>query len=183
MVVVGAVLAVAGIWSVRVGLAAAGGGAAWLLADAFGAATATGLLIAAAGAVLAFVVGLIASRVLFFVMGLVVGCVAGARLFAILDTGESSVLLAVVFVPAVAVVGGVLVERWRERFIGWATAIAGTGLLLSGLGRLAPDSLGFLADPEEGVQQVVASLTWVALAVAARAAQRRWAARRTTVAS
>ena len=148
MVLVGLVLAVAGIWSIRLVLVSAGAGAAWLLADAFGAGTDTGLLIAAAGGLLAFLTGLLAARVLFFVVGLVVGTVVGARLFAILDTGDASVLLAVVFVPAVAVVGGVVMGRWRERLIGWATAIGGSALVLAGLGRMNADMSGFLADPQ-----------------------------------
>src|SRR4051812_31989114 len=138
MLIVGLVLALAGIWSVRVALTAAGAGTAWLLADALGSGAVTGLLAAGAGAVLALVVGLLAARVMFFVVGAVVGAVAGARLYAILDTGESSALLAVVFVPAVALVGGVVAERWRERFIGWATAIGGSALVLTGLGLMAP---------------------------------------------
>ena len=109
LVLVGVVQAVGGIWSIRLVLVCAGAGAAWLVADAFGASAGTAALVAAASGLLALLVGVLAARVLFFVVGLVVGAVVGARLFAVLDTGDASVLLAVVFVPAVAVVGGV---RW-----------------------------------------------------------------------
>ncbi len=173
MVVVGLLLALAGIWSVRLALATAGAGAAWLVADAFGAALGTGLLIAAAGGVVALFTGLLAARILFFALGAVVGAVIGARLFSILDTGEASVVLAVVFVPAVAVVGGVVVEKWRERFIGWATAIGGAGLVLTGLGRWAPSSLGFLRNPQDYGEQLIAFVAWVALAVLGRLVQKR----------
>jgi hypothetical protein len=173
MVVVGLLLGLAGIWSVRLALVTAGAGAAWLLADAFGAGVGTGLLIAAGGGVIALLTGVLASRVLFFAVGAVVGAVVGARLFAILDTGDASALLAVVFVPAVALVGGVVVEKWRERFIGWATAIGGAGLVLTGLGRLAPDTLGSLRDPQDTGGQLLAVLAWIALAVVGRVAQRR----------
>jgi hypothetical protein len=172
-------LAVAGIWSVRLVLVSAGAGAAWLLADAFGAGAATGLLIAAAGGVLAFVTGLLAARAVFFVVGLMVGAVIGARLFAILDTGDASVLLAVVFVPAVAVVGGVALGRWRERLVGWATAIGGSALVLAGFGQLDADLPGFLGEPEAYGQQAGAVVVWIALAVLGRVAQRRWMRPRT----
>jgi hypothetical protein len=173
MVVVGLLLALAGIWSVRLALVTAGAGAAWLVADAFGAGVGTGLLVAAAGGVVAFVTGLLAARILFFAVGAVVGAVVGARLFAILDTGDASVVLAVVFIPAVAAVGGVVVEKWRERFIGLATAIGGAGLVLTGLGRWAPDTLGFLRDPQTSAEQLLALVAWAVLAVAGRLVQRR----------
>jgi hypothetical protein len=172
MILVGLVLAFAGIWSIRLVVVAAGAGAAWLVADAFGATTATGLLVAAGGGLLAFLVGLLAANIVFFVLGAVVGAVLGAKLFAILETGESSVLLAAVFIPSVAVVGGVVMARWRERLVGWATAIAGSALVLSGLGVLAPDALGFLQNPGTAAAQVASTGLWVALAVAARLAQR-----------
>ncbi|HYH71628.1 MAG TPA: hypothetical protein VD764_00305 [Nocardioides sp.] len=178
MILVGLLVAVAGIWSVRLVLVGAGAGAAWLLADAFGAGTATALLVSAAGGVLAFVTGLLAARVLFFAVGLVVGAVVGARLFTILDSGEASVLLAVVFVPAVAVVGGVVVGRWRERMVGWATAIAGSGLVLAGLGRLQADLPQVLSDPDGYGEQGLAVAAWAALAVLARIVQRRVISRR-----
>lgn len=180
MILVGLVLAVAGIWSVRLVLVCAGAGAAWLLADAFGAGTGTGLLIAAAGGLLAFLTGLLAARVLFFVVGLVVGAVIGARLFAILDTGEASVLLAVVFVPAVAVVGGVVVGRWRERMVGWATAIGGAALVLAGLGRVDADLPGFPSDPQGYGEQGFALVSWAALSVLGRFVQRRGTRSRAT---
>lgn len=173
MILVGLLLAVAGVWSVRLVLVSAGAGAAWLVADAFGAGTATGLLISAAGGLLAFVTGLLAARVVFFVVGLIVGAVVGARLFAILDTGEASVLLAVVFVPAVAVVGGVVVGRWRERMVGWATAIGGSALVLAGIGRVDLGVPTYVSDPQGYGEQGIAVVAWVGLAVLARLVQRR----------
>lgn len=172
MVIVGLVLAIAGIWSVRLVLITAGAGAAWLLADAFEASTGTALLIAAGGGLLAFVVGLIAARILFFAVGSIVGAVVGARVFAILDTGDASILLAVIFVPAIAVLGAIAAEKWRQRFLGWACAIGGSGLVLSGLGRMAPDSLGFLSDPTGPASQATSTLLWIGLAIVGRLAQR-----------
>jgi hypothetical protein len=129
-------------------------------------------MVAAASGLLALLVGVLASRVLFFVVGLVVGAVVGARLFTILDTGDASILLAVVFVPAVAVVGGVVLERWRDRFIGWATAIGGSALVLAGLGRTDSGARVF-GDPGDYGEQAISVVAWVLLAVLARVVQRR----------
>ena len=101
-----------------------------------------------------------------------VGAVVGARLFTILDTGDASVLLAVVFVPAVAVVGGVALERWRERLVGWVTAIGGSALVLAGLGRVDSD-VRVVGDPGDYGEQAISVAAWVALAVLARVVQRR----------
>jgi hypothetical protein len=172
LVLVGVLLAVGGIWSIRLVLVCAGAGAAWLVADAFGASAGTSALIAAASGLLALIVGVLAARVLFFVVGLVVGAVVGARLFTLLDTGDASVLLAVVFVPAVAVVGGVALERWRERLVGWVTAIGGSALVLAGLGRVDSD-VRVVSDPGDYGEQAISVAAWVALAVLARVVQRR----------
>ena len=177
LVVVGVLLAVGGIWSIRLVLVCAGAGAAWLVADAFGASAATSALVAAASGLLALLVGVLAARVLFFVVGLVVGAVVGARLFTILDTGDASVLLAVVFVPAVAVVGGVALERWRERLVGWVTAIGGSALVLAGLGRVDSD-VRVVSDPVDYGEQAISVAAWVLLAVLARIVQRRVAGSR-----
>jgi hypothetical protein len=75
-------------------------------------------------------------------------------------------------VPAIAILGAIAAEKWRQRFLGWACAIGGAGLILSGLGRMAPDSLGFLSDPSGSGAQATSTLVWIALAVAGRAAQR-----------
>lgn len=171
LVLVGVLLAVGGIWSIRLVLVCAGAGAAWLVADAFGASLGTAALVAGASGLLALLVGVLAARVLFFVVGLVVGAVVGARLFTILDTGDASVLLAVVFVPAVAVVGGVALERWRERLVGWVTAIGGSALVLAGLGRVDA-GVRFIADPEDTGEQAVAVVAWIVLTVLARMVQK-----------
>ncbi|MCY4728180.1 hypothetical protein NYO98_18015 [Nocardioides sp. STR2] len=172
LVLVGVLLAVGGIWSIRLVLVCAGAGAAWLVADAFGAGLGTAALIAGASGLLALLVGVLAARVLFFVVGLVVGAVVGARLFTILDTGDASVLLAVVFVPAVAVVGGVALERWRERLVGWVTAIGGSALVLAGLGRVDSD-VRVVSDPAGYGEQAISVAAWVGLAVLARIVQKR----------
>ena len=142
------------------------------LAAAFSASAPLSLLVGLGGGVSAFVLGLVAARVAFFAIGAVVGAVVGARLFAIVDRSDSNVLLALVFVPAITICGGVAVQRWRAGFLGWVTAIGGSALVLSGLGRLFPHSLGFLADPQTTAAQMFSTGVWDVLAVAARVAQR-----------
>ena len=173
MIAVGLLLGLAGVWSLRLALVAAGFGATWLIADAFGAGTGTSLLIALAGGALSLVVALLAASILFHVVGAIMGAVVGARLFVLLDTGEASTLLAVVFVPAVAGIFALLAGRMRQRFLGWATAIGGAGLVLSGIGSLLPDTVGYLADSDEPWKQVLSAAAWVAASVAARLFQIR----------
>lgn len=124
LLVLGAVLCFFGTFSLRVGVMAAGAGAAWLLADALGASTSTTVVVALAGAVGTFVVTLLVSTFLFFVGGLCVGAVVGSKLFVLADSGagdrHGDWLLALVFVPSVALVCGFLANHFRTKFLGRA---------------------------------------------------------------
>jgi hypothetical protein len=171
-IVAGLVIALLGARSIRLLFLASGFGLGWVLAAAFSASPVTSLLVGVAGGVSAFVLGVVAARVAFFAMGALVGAVVGARFFAIVDRSDSNVLLAVIFVPAVAICAGVAVQRWRAGFLRWVTAIGGSALVLSGLGRLFPHNLGFLADPQTTAAQLLSTGLWVVLAVIARGAQR-----------
>jgi len=77
LLVVGAVLCFAGALSVRLAVVTAGFGLSWLLADAFGAAFVTGLLVGLAGAAVALVLTVVLAHVVMFVTGAVVGAVLG----------------------------------------------------------------------------------------------------------
>jgi len=178
LILIGALLCFAGAWSTRIVVLACGFGASWLLADAFGATTTTAVLVAVAGALATLVITLLVSRLLLFVTGCVVGAVVGARLYVLLSADGDSVLLAVVFVPAVAVVCGFLAQRYQRRFVMWGTAFAGAGLILSGLGR-GPDSFEFLREPDNTAESVGYTLLWVALAVVGQRVQRLWLRDRT----
>ncbi|MFC7726095.1 hypothetical protein ACFQW6_13330 [Nocardioides sp. GCM10028917] len=79
--------------------------------------------------------------------------------------------------PAVAVVGGVALERWRDRLIGWATAIGGSALVLAGLGR-TDSGARVVGDPGDYGEQAISVAAWVLLAVLARVVQRRVAGSR-----
>jgi len=106
LLLVGVLLCFAGALSVRLAVLTAGFGLSWLLADAFGAGFGTGLIIGLVGAGVALVLTLVLSHVVMFATGAIVGAVIGAKLFVVLDDSNPSWLLAVGFVPAVAVICG-----------------------------------------------------------------------------
>ena len=139
LILIGLLLCLTGAWSVRLAVLAAGFGVSWLLADTFGASTGTALLIAASGALLAFLLSLVLSKLMLFFVGGVVGAVVGAKLFVLLDGKDASALLAVIFIPAIAFLFAFLAQRWSRNFLAWATAFGGAAIALTGLGRLAPD--------------------------------------------
>ena len=60
------------------------------------------------GAVGALLFTILLARFVFFAAGLVLGGAIGTTLFEVLDQGETSWLLAIVFIPTMAVVGGFL---------------------------------------------------------------------------
>ncbi|TCI97651.1 DUF4203 domain-containing protein [Aeromicrobium sp. IC_218] len=175
LVVLGAVLCFFGVVSVRAGVLVAGFGAGWLLAEAFHASTGTALLVSACGAGLALAGMFLMAAFVFFVGGACVGAVVGAKVFVLADSSggddRTSWVLAAVFVPTVAVLGGLLANRFRVRFLRWGTALAGAALLLSGLGRLLDGDADLLWRPESGGAAVLFALAWVALTLAGHRAQ------------
>lgn len=173
LIIIGMLLCFAGTRSLRLAISASGFGAAWIVADAFGASSSAALLVGVCGAVVALGVTLIMSRLLFLLVGGVVGAVVGAGLLVLVDQDERSILLAVFFIPAMAVAFAVLANRMRRGFLAWGTAFAGAWLVLSGVGLVAPESLGGLHDPDETAGQLVLILLWVGLAFVGRAAQRQ----------
>jgi hypothetical protein len=173
IVLVGLILCFYGLGAIRLALLACGFGAAWLLADTFGASLGSTLVIAAAGALLAWLLAALIFGAASFFVGLATGAVIGAKLYTLLDTGSPDVLLAAVFVPAVMLVCGLLGTRWRSRFLVWVCAFSGAGLVLSGLGRALPRLLEFLQDPQTTAAQLGALAAWVALGLVGRAVQFR----------
>lgn len=172
IVLVGALLCFLGIGSLHVAVLASGFGIGWLLADVFGASDGTALLIAAGSAVIGWVLVTLVFKVAAFFLGVITGALIGARLAAVVTPGSGGVLLAIVLVLLVALLVGLLADRYRRRALLWATAIGGAGLILSSLGLIWPDQLGFLRDPQAGVQQVTSTLLWVALAAGGWITQR-----------
>lgn len=172
-ILVGLVLCLAGSLSVRLAVLAAGFGVAWTLTVALDAETGTALLIGLGGAVLAFVVTLLAARFLFFVGGLCVGAAIGAKLFVLVQGGGADLLLLVVVVPAVALLSALLARRFERPFLRWATAFGGAALVLSGVGHLWADAAGDLWRPQDTAGVVLVLVLWGVLAVVGYGVQRR----------
>ena len=173
LVLVGLVLLLAGAWSIRLAVLASGFGASWLLAEVFGASFLTALLVSLAGAAAAFVMTLVMSKIVMFITGLIVGAVVGAKLYVVVSGSDSNWLLALFFVPAVALVSGFLGSRFQRRFLMWATALAGAALVLSGIAASGEDDFTLFRRPESGTDSALLSVAWLALAVVGHSVQRR----------
>lgn len=164
-VVIGLVLCFAGLASLHLAVALSGFGLAWMLADAFGASGGTALIIALAGALAAWVLVSLVFRTALFFVGAVVGAAIGAKAYSILEqSSDGSAIVAVVFVLAVGFLAGWLANRWRARLLVWLTAIGGSAMVLSGIGRAGGTSTQWLVDPAGAGQSVWAVLVWAALA-------------------
>jgi hypothetical protein len=173
LLVVGALLCFAGALSVRFAVLTAGFGLSWILADVFGAGFGAGLVIGLVGAGVALVLTVVLSHVVMFATGAIVGAVIGAKLFVVLDDTNPSWLLACVFTGAVAVVCGFLASRYQRAFLRWATAFAGAGLMLSGVGLSTGLHLQALHHPSSTGGSVALVIVWVALGLAGRTVQQR----------
>ena len=103
----------------------------------------------------------------------VLGGAVGAKLFEVLDHGDSSWLLALVFVPAAALLGGFLAQRWKKAFLVWATAFAGAAMVLTGIGRIDTDPTAQLRRPDDVLGGTALAVLWVALALVGRSVQAR----------
>ncbi len=176
-VVIGLVLCFAGVASTHLAVLLSGFGLGWLLADAFGASTSTTLVIAAAGALIAWVLVALIFRTALFFVGAVVGSVIGAKLYGILERSSGSVIVAVVFVGAVAVISGWMANRWHARVVLWLTAIGGAALALTGLGRLWQEPMHALSNPQTTTETSISVVAWVLLTLAGWWSQRRISAR------
>ncbi|MGS0687408.1 DUF4203 domain-containing protein [Nakamurella sp. GG22] len=172
IVLVGIVLCFFGVGSLHVAILASGFGLGWVLADIFGATEGTALIIAAAGAVISWVLVTLVFKVAAFFVGVITGSLIGARLAAVLTPGQGNIAVTVVLVIAVAVAFGFLADRYRSRVLLWTTAIGGAGLILGSFGLIWPGTLGFLRDPAAGAEQITSTLLWVALAAGGWLTQR-----------
>lgn len=170
---VGVVLCFFGIGSVHLAIMASGFGLGWLLADLFGATGWTTLLVAVGAALILELLVALVFKIARFVVGMVAGSLIGAKLYSVTAGTDRNVVLAAVVVVATALVFGFLADKFRERVLLWATAIGGAGLILSALGLIWPDALGFLRHPTAGGEQALSTALWVALAVAGWLTQRR----------
>jgi Domain of unknown function (DUF4203) len=172
-ILLGLFLCFLGAASIRFAILVAGFGGAWLVADALGASTGTTFLVAAAGALGALVLSIVLARFALFAAGFVLGGAVGAKLFEVIDRGDSSWLLVLVFVPSMALIGGFLAERWKKPFLVWATAFAGAALVLTGIGRIDTGATSELRHPDEALGGIVLGVLWVGLALVGRTFQAR----------
>ncbi|WP_273652436.1 DUF4203 domain-containing protein [Cellulomonas fimi] len=170
---VGVLLCFFGIRSVNLALLASGFGLGYFVADATGASTGTALLVAAGVAVVLWLVVSLVFRFATFVVGLAAGAVIGAKLWSALGSSGTSVVLGGVLVLSVAIASATLAEKYHRRALLWLTVLAGASLTLSGLALMWPSVFGLLRHPDEGAEQVVMVVAWVALAAAGWVVQRR----------
>ncbi|RYP85047.1 DUF4203 domain-containing protein [Nocardioides guangzhouensis] len=171
LIVLGIIECFFGARFLRLTVLVAGFGLGWMLAVAFDAGLATTLVVSVVAAGVAFVVTLLAASFVMFVVGMVVGAVVGAKLFVLIERGDPTWALAVVFIPAVALVSGFLATRFRRPFLVWATSLAGAALILSGIGRWGSDSTDLFWRPDTTAGTVVFGVAWVALTLAGRQVQ------------
>ncbi len=175
LVLLGALLCFWGAKSLRLTVLAAGFAAAWVLAEAFGASVGVAAIVAVVSALAVLVLTLIFARFLFFIVGAGVGVLIGARLFTLLssrsETGHGSVVLGLLFVAAVAIVSGFLANRFRHWFVVWTTALAGSALLLAGVGHLGPGA-GELARPASTSSSIITGALWLVIAYLGARVQR-----------
>lgn len=166
-------LCLAGSQSLRMAVLASGFGGAWLLATVFGASTIAGLLVGLAGAGLALAAVWLMPNAVALIVGCIVGTVVGAKLFVVLGGAGASWLLAAIFVPAVAVVGGLLAIRFERGFLEWGTAVAGSALVVSGIGVAVDHPIGMLHAPTDLGESLLVAAVWALLALAGHAVQHR----------
>ena len=172
LIVIGFVECFFGARFLRTCVLVAGFGLGWLLAEVFDAGLATTLVVAVVCGGAALVVTLLFARLVMFIVGMVVGGIVATKLFLLIEDDNPTWALAIVFVPAVALVAGFLAGRFRRPFLEWATALAGAALVLSGVGRWGTDSTDLFWRPHSTVGAVVFAGAWVVLTVIGRQVQR-----------
>lgn len=163
---VGLLLCFFGVRSLNLTVAASGFALGWLLTEPFQVSILTALVIAAAAALLAWVLARFVFRAALFFIGAIAGGVIGAKLFGLLEQGDGNIVVAVLFVAAAAFIIGIATQRFRHTVLVAACALGGAGLALSGLARAFPGALGFLRFPQMSWQVGVAAIAWLALAAA-----------------
>ena len=173
IVAVGLVLCFLGARSIHIALLASGFALGWLLAYAFNATPLASLVFGLVAALAAWVLARLIFGLGLFMVGALAGAVVGAKLFAFLQQGQGSVILAGLFVVATGFVAGVATRRFRGTVLAAACALGGAGLVLSGLARVFPQVLGFLRTPHTPGMAALGTLIWIVLAVLGWAVQRR----------
>ena len=173
VLLVGLLLCFFGIRSVNLALLASGFAVGYLIADAFDAESWTALWISLGTAVVVWLVVSLVFRFATFFVGLATGAVIGAKLWSALGNEQTSVVLAVIMLAAVALASAVLAEKYHRRMLLWLTALGGASVVLSGLAMLWPEAFELLRHPDEGWQQTVMLVVWLVVAGAGWYVQRQ----------
>jgi hypothetical protein len=173
LAVVGLLLCFVGLRSIHLAVLASGFALGWLVAEGLGASLGVAAIVALCVAVVGWVLATVVFRAALFVVGGIAGGVIGAKLFGLLEGGDGNVLLALIFVVAVAVLTGLAAQRFHETAAIWACAFGGAGLALSGVARIWPDTLGFLRTPDGTAEAVISAAVWLVLGALGWSVQRR----------
>jgi hypothetical protein len=163
LVVLGLLLCFVGLRSIHLAVLVSGFALGWLVAEGLGASLGAAAIVALCAAVVGWVLATVVFRASLFVVGGIAGGVIGAKVFGLLEGEDGNVLLAVIFVVAVAVLTGLAAQRFHETAAIWACAFGGAGLALSGVARMWPDALGFLRTPDTTVEAVISAVVWLLL--------------------
>lgn len=180
---VGLLLCFAGLASVHLALLASGFALGWLVAESLGGSVGVVAIVATCAAVVAWILATLVFRAGMLVVGAIAGGVIGAKLYGLLEGDDGNVVLAILFVLAVAVLTGLAAQRFHQSALIWACAFGGAGLALSGLARAWPDTLGFLRTPDTTAEAVIDAAAWLVLGLLGWSVQRRWARRKAAVRS
>jgi hypothetical protein len=172
-VAIGLVLCFFGARSLHLAVLTSGFALGWLLADAFNATPLASLAFGLVAGVAAWALARLVFGLALFLIGAVAGGVVGAKLFAFLQQGQASIVLATLFVLAFAFIAGVATRRFRGAVLAIVCAAGGAGLALNGLARTFPQPLGWLRSPASPGAAALAALIWIALAAIGWAVQRR----------
>jgi hypothetical protein len=178
LAVVGLLLCFVGLRSIHLAVLASGFALGWLVAEGLGASLAVAAIVAVCVGVVGWVLATVVFRAALFVVGGIAGGVIGAKLFGLLSGDAGNVLLAIIFVVAVAVLTGLAAQRFHETAAIGACAFGGAGLALSGVARFWPDTLGFLRTPDTPAEAVIGAAVWVVLGALGWSVQRRLVRRR-----
>jgi hypothetical protein len=178
LAVVGLLLCFVGLRSIHLAVLASGFALGWLIADGLGGSPGVAAIVAVCAAVVGWVLANVVFRAALFVVGGIAGGVIGAKLFGLLEGGDGNIVVALVFVVAVAVVTGLAAQRFHETAAIWACAFGGAGLALSGVARIWPDTLGFLRTPETTAEVVISTTVWLVLGAFGWSVQRQLVLRR-----
>ncbi len=173
LVLVGLVLCFFGIFSIHVQVLAAGFGLGWLFGDLFSTSASTKLLLGLLSAVFVWILATLVFKAAALFVGGLTGAVIGAGISGVVQTGDRNIALGMLLVLVFAVMCALLADRYRARSLLWLTTLGGAGIVLVGLARAAPGTLGFLRGADDATEQVVTTLLWLGLALAGWVVQRR----------